>query len=158
MNTAPNSVSSLVVNDDPLQTKVNFFFKELQDLGVPEEGLKNIGEQLIVLTSEHLMAKISLLMDEEKFAEWQKFVDSGANEAQQALVMDKYLKEKTGKDLDTFHTEIMEELMNGILDSIREHKDLSIKIANLDDEQTKQALEYLNSEDFEKLNTLLNIN
>jgi hypothetical protein len=72
--------------------------------------------------------------------------------------MNKFLTEKTDKDLDTFHTEILEELMNSILNSVREHKDLSIKISNLNDEQTKQALEYLNNEDFEKLNALLNIN
>jgi hypothetical protein len=158
MDTAPKSVSSLVVDDDPLQTKVNLFFKELQDLGVQEEGLKNIGEQLIALGSEHLMAKISLLMDEEEFEKWKDFVDAGANEAQQALVMNKFLTEKTGKDFDTFHTEILEELMSSILNSVREHKDLSIKISNLNDEQTKEALEYLNNEDFGKLNALLNIN
>jgi hypothetical protein len=44
------------------------------------------------------------------------------------------------------------------LNSVREHKDLSIKISNLNDEQTKEALEYLNNEDFGKLNALLNIN
>jgi hypothetical protein len=104
------------------------------------------------------MAKISLLMDEEEFEKWKDFVDAGANEAQQALVMNKFLTEKTGKDFDTFHTEILEELMSSILNSVREHKDLSIKISNLNDEQTKEALEYLNNEDFGKLNALLNIN
>lgn len=158
MNTAQNTVSSLKVDDDPLQTKVNLFFKELQDLGISEEGIKNIGEQLIVLSSEHFTAKISLLMDEEEFSKWQEYVDAGANTAQQALVLNKYLEEKIDKDIDTVHTEIMESLMLNILNGIRENRELSIKISQLDDKQIKEALELLDKGDFAKLDSFLNIN
>lgn len=158
MDTAYTSLSSLVVDDDDFQTKVNFFFKELQDLGVDDEGLQNIGKQLIVLSSEHVTAKISLLMDKDEFEKWKEFVKTGPNTAQQALVMNKFLEKKIGKDMDTVHGEVTGELMNNILESIRENRELSVQISKLNDEQIKEALELLEKKDFEKLNSLLDIN
>lgn len=156
MDTAQQSLSSLIVEDDELQTKVNLFFKELQDLGISNEHIQTIGQQLIVLSTDHLTAKIDMLMDEDEFEKWKKFVDTGPNAAQQALILNKFLKKKINKDLDTLQLEISETLMKNILSSLQERRDWVVKISKLNDQEIEEATRLLESSDFAKLEDLLN--
>ncbi len=156
MDTAQKSLSTLVVDDDILQTKVNLFFRELQDLGIQEEQIKAIGEQLIVLVSDHVIVKVKLLMSDEEWEKWKKFVDTGANSAQQAIVLDKLLNKKISKSFDDLNTEIADELMQNILESIRNRKDLAIKLSKLTDEEVVQATTLLEEGKFDELDALLN--
>lgn len=156
MDTAQKSLSSLTVEDDELQTKVNLFFKELQDLGISHEQIETIGQQLIVLSTDHVTAKIDMLMDEDEFEKWKKFVDTGANAAQQAIVLNKFLKKKIDKDLDTLQLEIADSLMKNILNALQERRDLVVKISKLNDKEIEEATRLLESSEFTKLEKLLN--
>jgi hypothetical protein len=156
MDTAQQSVSSLIVEDDELQTKVNLFFKELQDLGVSDKQIEAIGQQLIVLSTDHLTAKIDMLMDKDEFEKWKKFVDTGPNAAQQAIILNKFLKKKINKDLDSLQLEIADTLMKNILNSLQERRDLVVKISKLNDQEIEEATRLLESSEFAKLDNLLN--
>jgi hypothetical protein len=156
MDTAQQSLSSLVIEDDKLQTKVNFFFKELQDLGLSNEQIEVIGQQLIALSTDHLTAKIDMLMNEEEFEKWKKFIDTGPNTAQQAIVINKFLQKKVGKDVDALQLEIADTLMKNILNSLQERRDFVAKISKLNDQELEEATKLLNNNQFEKLDNLLN--
>jgi hypothetical protein len=132
------------------------FLKEIVDLGVPQDQIQKLGEVLVALASEHLTAKISMLMDEEEFNNWKAFIDAGANSAQQMLVIDKLLQKKTQKTLEELQVEIAGELMDNILTNLKERQEYTEKISKLTEQEAAQALEYLNRKEFKKLDDLLN--
>lgn len=157
MDAAPQNMSSLIQNDgDLLQEKLDSFLRELQSLGLNEEQIETISSSLTTTATKQTMAKISSLMNDEEFENWKKFVDTGANTAQQLIVLNRLLLNKTEKDLDTIHMEIVDGLIKNTLSDIANIKDLNLKISNLSPEEVEKAKQLLDDGDYEGADKIIN--
>ncbi|PKN02999.1 hypothetical protein CVU76_03160 [Candidatus Dojkabacteria bacterium HGW-Dojkabacteria-1] len=157
MDAAPQNMSSLIQNDgDLLQEKLDSFVKELQGLGLTAEQIETIITSLTATATKQTMAKISSLMDDEEFENWKNFVDTGANTAQQLVVLNRLLLNKTDKDLDTIHMEIVDGLIKNTLSDIANIKDLNLKISNLSPEEVEKAKQLLDDGDYEGADKIIN--
>ena len=157
MDAAPQNMSSLIQNDgDLLQEKLDSFIRELQSLGLNEEQIETIATSLTATATKQTMAKISSLMDDEEFENWKNFVDTGANTAQQLVVLNRLLLNKTDKDLDTIHMEIVDGLIKNTLSDIANIKDLNLKISNLSPEEVEKAKQLLDDGDYEGADKIIN--
>lgn len=157
MDAAPQNMSSLIQNDgDLLQEKLDSFIRELQSLGLNEEQIETIANSLTATATKQTMAKISALMDEQEFENWKNFVDTGANTAQQLVVLNRLLLNKTDKDLDTLHMEIVDGLIKNTLSDIANIKDLNLKISNLSPEEVEKAKQLLDDGDYEGADKIIN--
>lgn len=157
MDAAPQNMSSLIQNDgDLLQEKLDSFIRELQSLGLNEEQIETIATSLTATATKQTMAKISALMDEQEFENWKNFVDTGANTAQQLVVLNRLLLNKTDKDLDTIHMEIVDGLIKNTLSDIANIKDLNLKISNLSPEEVEKAKQLLDDGDYEGADKIIN--
>lgn len=157
MDAAPQNMSSLIQSDrDLLQEKLDSFVKELQGLRLTAEQIETIITSLTSTATKQTMAKISSLMDDEEFEKWKAFVDTGANTAQQLVVLNRLLLNKTDKDLDTLHMEIVDSLIKNTLSDIANIKDLNLKISNLSPEQVEKAKQLLDDGDYEGADKIIN--
>ena len=157
MDAAQQNMSSLIQNDgDLLQEKLDSFVKELQGLGLTGEQIETIITSLTSTATKQTMAKISSLMDDEEFERWKTFVDTGANTAQQLVVINRLLLNKTNKDLDTIHMEIVDGLIKNTLSDVANIKDLNLKVSNLSPEEVEKAKQLLDDGDYEGADTIIN--
>ena len=157
MDAAQQNMSSLIQNDgDLLQEKLDSFVKELQGLGLTGEQIETIITSLTATATKQTMAKVSSLMDDTEFENWKNFVDTGANTAQQLVVLNRLLLNKTDKDLDTIHMEIVDGLIKNTLSDVANIKDLNLKVANLSPEEVEKAKQLLDDGDYEGADKIIN--
>lgn len=149
MDSAQQNISLMVQNSDLLESRLQSFVKNLQDFGLNDEQVSTILLSTTATANKQTLAKVSALMDGTEFEKWKDFVDSGANIAQQLLVMNKFLEGKVNKDLETIHMEIVESLIKDTLEEVANIKDLNIKISQLSPEEVEQAQKLLEAGDFE---------
>ena len=97
-------------------------------------------------------------MDDSDWSKWKAFVDSTPtpNVAQQLIIMNKFLEDRTGKSLETLHLEILDSLLKDTLDQIQQRRDMAIKVSKLSDEQIDTVNEALDNEEFDKADDILN--
>ncbi|MFA5634014.1 MAG: hypothetical protein WCY00_00290 [Candidatus Dojkabacteria bacterium] len=156
MDSAQQSLSSLVQDSDLLEEKLKTFTSNLQNLGFNDEQIETLVFSLSTTSIKQTLAKISALMNDEEFSKWKDFVDSGANSAQQLLVLNKFLLNKTNKDLETINSEIMDSLIKDTLEEIVNTKDLHIKISQLSEQEIDKAKELLEAGDYEGVDRIIN--
>jgi hypothetical protein len=158
MNSAQSSIpSSLIQDDDLLEKKMKSFIRNLQDLDLNQDQIETLVFSLTTTSVNQTLAKINALMDNEELQKWKDLVDSGANTAQQLIVLNRFLLDKTNKDLETINSEIIDALIKDTLDEVANIKDLKIKISQLDSEQVKKAQELLEAGDYEGVDKIINI-
>lgn len=157
MDSAPQNISSLLQNsEDLLQEKLDSFIKQMQYLGLTNEQIETIASSITTTATKQTMGKISSLMDEEEFEKWKTFVDTGANIAQQLIVLNKFLMEKVNKDIEGIHMEIVDGLIENTLSDIANIKDLNLKVSNLSPEDVERAKGLIDAGDYEEADKLIN--
>ncbi len=157
MDSAPQNISSLLQNsEDLLQEKLDSFIKQMQYLGLTNEQIETIASSITTTATKQTMGKISSLMDEKEFEKWKTFVDTGANIAQQLIVLNKLLMEKVNKDIEGIHMEIVDGLIENTLSEIANIKDLNLKVSNLSPEEVEKAKELIDAGDYEEADKLIN--
>ncbi|MGI6423480.1 MAG: hypothetical protein ACOX0X_02620 [Candidatus Dojkabacteria bacterium] len=157
MDTASQNIASVAQNsEDILQDKLDSFAKELRNLNLSEEQIQTVASSLVTTATKQVMAKISSLMDDKEFNNWKKFVDTGANTAQQLIVLNRLLINKTGKDLNTLHEQIIDDLIKNTLGDIASVRDLNLKVSKLSDEEVAKAQELLKQGDFDSADKVIN--
>lgn len=157
MDSAPQNISSLLQNsEDLLQEKLDSFIKQMQYLGLTNEQIEIIASSITITATKQTMGKISSLMDEKEFEKWKTFVDTGANIAQQLIVLNKLLMEKVNKDIEGIHMEIVDGLIENTLSEIANIKDLNLKVSNLSPEEVEKAKELIDAGDYEEADKLIN--
>ncbi|MHC1716953.1 MAG: hypothetical protein AB9915_03680 [Candidatus Dojkabacteria bacterium] len=156
MDSAQQNISSLIQNDDLLETKLKSFVKNLQDLGLNEEQVNTLTLSVATTATKQTLAKISALMNEEDFNKWKEFVDTGANNAQQLIVLNRLLQNKTNKDLETLNAEIIDSLIKDTLNEVTNMKDLTIKVSQLSPEEVAKAKSLLDSGDYDGVDKVIN--
>ncbi len=157
MDSAPQNISSLLQNsEDLLQEKLDSFIKQMQYLGLTNEQIETIASSITTTATKQTMGKISSLMDEKEFEKWKTFVDTGANIAQQLIVLNKFLMEKVNKDIEGIHMEIVDGLIENTLSEIANIKDLNLKVSNLSPEEVEKAKELIDAGDYEEADKLIN--
>ncbi len=156
MDSAQQNISSLIQDGDLLEKKMQSFARNLQDLDLNEEQIQTLVASIATTSTKQTLAKISALIDDEEFNKWKDFVDSGANNAQQLIVLNRFLINKTNKDLETINSEIIDALIKDTLDEVANVKDLTIKISQLTPEEVNKAKELLEAEDYEGVNRIVN--
>lgn len=150
MDSAPQNMSSLLQNsEDLLQEKLDSFVKGLQYLGLTNEQIETLASTLSTTATKQTMAKVSALMNEEEFENWKNFVDTGANVAQQLVVLNRLLQNKVNKDLETIHMEIVDDLIKNTLSEVANLKDLNLKVSNLSPEEIEKAKQLIEAGDYE---------
>lgn len=148
MDSAQKSITSLIDGNDMLEKRLNLFIKELQDMGLNKEQIDDVITKFTSIATQQTIAKISALMDEKDWENWKKFVDTGANTAQQLIVLNRLLINKSGKDLNTINVDIIESLATTMIDDLKMANDVSLKISNLSPEDVAKAQELLDAGDF----------
>lgn len=156
MNSAQQNTSSLIHNEDLLEAKLHSFAKNLQDLGLNDQQVETLVMSVATTSTKQTSAKVNALMDKEDLEKWNDFVDSGPNTAQQLIVLNRFLIEKTKKDLETINSEIIDALIQDTLDEIANLKDLKIKLSQLSDEEVDKAKELLDAGDYEAVDRIIN--
>jgi hypothetical protein len=156
MDSAQQNITSLVQNEDLLEAKMKSFVRNLQDLNLNEEQIQTLVASLSTTSVKQTLAKISALMDDEEFKKWKAFVDSGANNAQQMIVLNRFLLNKTNKDLETINSEIIDALIKDTLDEVANVRDLNIKISQLSTEEIDKAKTLLEAGDYEGVDRIIN--
>ncbi len=157
MDSAPQNISSLLQNsEDLLQEKLDSFIKQMQYLGLTNEQIETIASSITTTATKQTMGKISSLMDEKEFEKWKTFVDTGANIAQQLIVLNKFLMEKVNKDIEGIHMEIVDGLIENTLSDIANIKDLNLKVSNLSPEDVERAKGLIDAGDYEEADKLIN--
>ena len=156
MDAAQQNTASLVTNDDLLQTKIDAFVKNLKDMGLTQEQTETIAMSVATTSTQQTLAKISALMSEEDFEKWKAYVDTGPNTAQQLIIMNRFLINRTKKDLETLQSEIIDALIKNTLDDISHAKDLRIKISQLSSEEAVKAKELLDAGDYIGADKIIN--
>lgn len=157
MDSAPQNMSSLLQSsEDLLQEKLDSFVKEMQSLGLNNEQIESIATSISTTATKQTMAKVSALMDEKEFESWKNLVETGANVAQQLIVMNRLLLNKTGKDLDAIHMEIVDGLIKNALSEIANIKDLNLKVAQLSPEEVEKAKALLEEGDYDGADRIIN--
>ncbi len=157
MDSAPQNMSSLLQSsEDLLQEKLDSFIREMQSLGLNNEQIESIATSISTTATKQTMAKVSALMDEKEFESWKNLVDTGANVAQQLIVMNRLLLNKTGKDLDAIHMEIVDGLIKNALSEIANIKDLNLKVAQLSPEEVEKAKALLEEGDYDGADRIIN--
>jgi len=157
MDSAPQNLSSLIQNnEDLLQEKLNSFVKQLQYLGLDNTEIETISGGITVTATKQMMAKVSALMDEQEFEKWKIFVDTGVNNAQQLIVLNRMLINKTNKDFETIFMEIVDGLIENTLNDLARIKDLNLKVSQLSPEDVEKAKQLLDSGDFEGADSIIN--
>jgi len=144
----------LEIPNNLIEEKLVSFFETLKSLGISDEKIKEIGGGLVTISNTSILAKISSLMDEEEFNKWKEFVDTGANTAQQIVVMNAFLNRK-GHSLESITDTVLETLMKNTLDEIKITSDLRSKVGKLHDEEVKLANKLLDENRFDELDKLL---
>lgn len=95
MDTAPiNAITSVNSDTSSAQNTLNRFFQGLENAGFTPDQLEKMGQYLLVIIDEHTMFALTSLMDEQDMKDWNTFVASKPNDAQQLLVMDGFCKKK----------------------------------------------------------------
>jgi len=157
MDSAPQNLSSLIQgNTDILQEKLNSFVQQLQYLGLDKTEIETISGGITVTATKQMMAKVSALMDEQEFEKWKIFVDTGVNNAQQLIVLNKMLINKTNKDFETIFMEIVDGLIENTLKDLARIKDLNVKVSQLSPEEIEKATQLLDSGDFQGADSIIN--
>lgn len=157
MDSAPQNLSSLIQgNTDILQEKLNSFVEQLQYLGLDKTEIETISGGITVTATKQMMAKVSALMDEQEFEKWKIFVDTGVNNAQQLIVLNKMLINKTNKDFETIFMEIVDGLIENTLKDLARIKDLNVKVSQLSPEEIEKATQLLDSGDFQGADSIIN--
>ncbi len=157
MNPAQSDISNLIVFDDPVQTKINIFIKQLSELGLDKEQLETLGLSIASTASTQTIAKISAVMTDTDWDNWRNFInaDPNPNTAQQIIVMNELLRQRTNKDLNTLFNEILDSIMKDTKYELLEDVKLRQKISKLSDEDTQKAMQLLEDGEFEELDKLL---
>lgn len=157
MDTAPiNAITSVNSDTSSAQNTLNRFFQGLENAGFTPDQLEKMGQYLLVIIDEHTMFALTSLMDEQDMKDWNTFVASKPNDAQQLLVMDGFCKKKTGKTLEDFQDEIIERAVMNTLDQLNNTPALAEKVAKLSDEQVKQALDFMTKGEFSEADKIIN--
>lgn len=156
MNAAQQNMSSLIQNDDVFQQKLTSFIKNLSDLGLNQEQVETIAGNISVTATEQTIAKISALMDDDDFNKWKAFMDTGPNTAQQLIVLNKFLMDKSNKDLEAINNEIIDSLLKDTLVEVSKMKDLNTKISQLSPEEVAKAKALIDAGDYEGAEKVVN--
>ncbi len=118
--------------------------------------------EIIRLLIEDVTAKtflhITKTMDKDEIEKLEKFLDAKPNEVQQYIVLNKFYKKKTGKEIEDLQNELLEEGLDNIEKQMfnNENQVLLEKISKLSDDKAKEYTAMIKNGEYDKVMNLLN--
>ncbi len=133
--------------DKQLETFGAFLLK----LDLTLEQTTQINALMAETVVAHTMIEISKLMTEEDQKRWDKFMSTNPTDAQQLVILDEFCKRKTGKGIGHIQAKLMISLTNSFMEYFKNFDKNLEAIKELSDEQIKEILNKLASNDNESL-------
>lgn len=155
----PQNQDSYSPSTQKAQIAANKFVQYLRDqLHYPQEKiLEIVGTLTGVITNLTILA-VFREMTSEELDNWKNIVESGANDSQQLLLIDKFLQKKINKSFEELNNEILVKTVNYYKNELKTSKKLVEQINRLNEEQTEQAMSYLNKGQLSMAEEFLNLN
>lgn len=151
-NTSNASISALFnpsqEEPDKTQRVVNKFIEGLKKLGLNDQQINDLVSEYAHMIVDRIMQEITLQMDEADVERWNKFVDTGANEAQQLLILDEFYKKKSGESLEDLEGRVVEGIITSSVQQYNDSQNIKAKIEKLDKASQDKVKALLDQGDF----------
>jgi len=137
------------------QNVLDKFIDGLKAFNLTDVQIQEIVSEHAHLIVEMIMQQIYQYMDEKDVEEWNKFVDGGANEAQQLIVLEKFYQKKSGESLQDLEERIVSQVLAESVKQFNQDIDINNKFSKLSDDQVKQVEDLLAQGKFDEAQSIV---
>lgn len=138
------------------QEAMNKLVKWLADKGVKEDNFYDILKQIQDITASQVVVYIAKYMEDEDVDKWNKFVESGANEAEQLVVMDKFCKQK-GTSLEEINNQVIYDVCTNFILQYEEFVKNIAKMDKMSEKEIEEMDKMLRAGKFDEVYDKLNL-
>lgn len=121
----------------------------LQNANIPQDKIKQIGDELGKTIVTMTMLEVYKAMNEEDRQNWEDFMATNPNDSQQLLVLNQFLLSRIGESLEDIQERIIERVVRDSVEEYNSKNQWMEKMNLLTDEQANVVLEMLETGDFD---------
>ena len=154
-NTPQDITKNPVSNDKEVQDLLDKLFMTLKSAGMSDEDLLDLGQQIVEISSNRMMAYLMTRLTEEEFNKWD--ADSkNVSELEMMDMLDKIIFGKTGEHIEEIHNRITIAMIKSSIKFVVDEPALIKKISekNLTDEQIDELIKQVANGDTSGLDNL----
>jgi len=154
-DTPQNVANTTVSNDKDVQDLLDKLFMTLKKAGMSDEDLLDLGQQIVEISSNRMMAYIMTRLTEEEISKWDEESKS-LSDLEMMDNLDKILFRKTGEHIEELHNRITIEMIKSSIRYVVDEPALIKKISekNLTDEQIDELIKQVVNGDTSGLDNL----
>ena len=154
-NTPQDITKNPVSNDKEVQDLLDKLFMTLKSAGMSDEDLLDLGQQIVEISSNRMMAYLMTRLTEDEFNKWD--ADSkNVSELEMMDMLDKIIFGKTGEHIEEIHNRITIAMIKSSIKFVVDEPALIKKISekNLTDEQIDELIKQVANGDTSGLDNL----
>ena len=154
-NTHQDITKNPVSNDKEVQDLLDKLFMTLKSAGMSDEDLLDLGQQIVEISSNRMMAYLMTRLTEDEFNKWDA-ESKNVSELEMMDMLDKIIFGKTGEHIEEIHNRITIAMIKSSIKFVVDEPALIKKISekNLTDEQIDELIKQVANGDTSGLDNL----
>ncbi|HQG57775.1 MAG TPA: hypothetical protein PLX79_02240 [Candidatus Dojkabacteria bacterium] len=154
-NTPQDITKNPVSNDKEVQDLLDKLFMTLKSAGMSDEDLLDLGQQIVEISSNRMMAYLMTRLTEDEFNKWDA-ESKNVSELEMMDMLDKIIFGKTGEHIEEIHNRITIAMIKSSIKFVVDEPALIKKISekNLTDEQIDELIKQVANGDTSGLDNL----